>query len=177
MHWSTAQDYVPRRFFIQIFSSIQGFTQGSLGLLLFFWDFVVLGTRTLRKGGVMIRWLGRLGRCVGASDHASFCLPCGVCFGCVLGHFIVTLPLHLHYHAYNEVVMRCNHSFSSPVCLSCVHRSCGEPCPTSVGFGARALSPSPPPRAPLCSEALPVALQGRDWQKCDLRHAGQHAGL
>ena len=70
--------------------------------------------------------------------------------------------------------MRCNHSFSSPVRLSCVHRSCGEPRPTSVGFEARALSPPPP--APLCSEALPVALQGRDWQKCDLRHAGQHAG-
>ena len=45
---------------------------------------------------MIICWLGRLGRCVGASDHASFCLPCGVCFGCVLGDFIVILQLHLH---------------------------------------------------------------------------------
>ena len=28
--------------------------------------------------------------------------------------------------------MRCNHSFSSLVRLSCVHRSCGEPRPTST---------------------------------------------
>ena len=96
-------------------------------MVLLFGDLFVLGTRTLRKGGVMIHWLGRLGRCVGASDHASFCLPCGVCFGCVLGHFIVPLQLHLHLHDYNEVVTSCNHSFSSPVRLSCVHRSCGEP--------------------------------------------------
>ena len=60
--------------------SIQGFTQESLGLILFFWDFVVLGTRTLRKGGVMIRWLGRLGRCVGTRYHASFCCGCAVLF-------------------------------------------------------------------------------------------------
>ena len=33
------------------------------------------------------------------------------------------------------------------------------------------------PPSPLCSEALSVALQGRDWQKCDLRHAGQHTEL
>ena len=76
--------------------SIQGFDQESFGLVFFFGDLFVLGTRTLRKGGVMIRWLGRLGRCVGASDHASFCLLCGVCFGCVLRHFIVPLQLHLH---------------------------------------------------------------------------------
>ena len=131
LHWKTAQDYVLRHFFIQLFFSIQGFDQESLGLVLLFGDLFVLGTRTLHKGGVMIRWLGRLGRCVGANDHASFCLPCGVCFGCVLEHFIGTLQLHLHYHDYNEVVMRCNHSFSSPVRLSCVHRFCGEPRPTS----------------------------------------------
>ena len=35
---------------------------------------------------------------------------------------------------------------------------------------------NPNPLAPLCSEALPIALQGRDWQECDLHHAGQHAG-
>ena len=92
----------------------------------------------------MIRWLGRLGRCVGASDHAIFCLPCGVCFGCVLGHLLVTLQLHLHFCHYIEVVTCCNDSFSSPVRLSYVHRSCGEPRPTSVGFGARALSPPTP---------------------------------
>ena len=71
--------------------SIQGFDQESLGLVFVYGDLLVLGTCTLRKGGVMIRWLGRLGRCVGASDHGIFCFPCDVCFGCVLGHFIVTL--------------------------------------------------------------------------------------
>ena len=71
--------------------SIQGFNQESLGSVLIFRDLFVLGMRTLRKGGVMIRWLGRLGRCVGTSNHAIFCLSCDVCFGCVLGHFIVTL--------------------------------------------------------------------------------------
>ena len=98
LHWLTVQDYVLRGFFIPIFSSIQGFTQGSLGLILFFWDFVVLGTRTLRKGGVMIRWLGRLGCCVGTSYHASFCYCCTVGSGCVLGHFIVIMNVHLHLH-------------------------------------------------------------------------------
>ena len=98
LHWLTVQDYVLRRFFIPIFSSIQGFTQGSLNLILFFWDFVVLGTCTLRKGGVMIRWLGRLGRCVGTSYHASFCYCCTVGSGCVLGHFIVIMNVHLHLH-------------------------------------------------------------------------------
>ena len=52
--------------------SIQGFHQESSGLVLVFGDLFVLGMRTLHKGGVMIRWLGRLGRCVGASDHAIF---------------------------------------------------------------------------------------------------------
>ena len=101
-------------------------------MVFFFVDLFVLGTRTLRKGGVMIRWLDRLGRCVGASDHARFCLPYGVCFGCILGHFIVPLQLHFRLHDYNEIVTSCNHSFSSPVRLSCVHRSCGEPRPTSA---------------------------------------------
>ena len=52
--------------------SIQGFNQESLGLVLLFGDLFVLGTLTLHKGGVMLCWLGRLGRCVGASDHAIF---------------------------------------------------------------------------------------------------------
>ena len=52
--------------------SIQGFDLESLGLVLLFGDLFMLKTRTLHKGGVMIRWLGRLGRCVGASDHAIF---------------------------------------------------------------------------------------------------------
>ena len=71
--------------------SIQGFDRESLGLVSIFRDLFLLGTCTLHKGGVMICWLGRLGRCVGTSDHAICCLPCDVCFGCVLGHFIVTL--------------------------------------------------------------------------------------
>ena len=45
------------------------------GRLVLFLGLFELGTRTLRKGGVMIRWLGHLGRCVGTSDHALlFCL-------------------------------------------------------------------------------------------------------
>ena len=112
--------------------SIQGFDQESLGLVLFFGDLFVLRTRTLHKGGVMIRWLGRLGRCVGTSYHPIFCFPLAVCFGGVLGHFILILQLHLHLHDYIEVVMSCNCSCSSPVRLSCTHQSCGEPRPTSL---------------------------------------------
>ena len=98
----------------------------------------MLGTRILPKGGVMIHWLGRSGRCVGANNHAIFCFPCGVCFGCVVRHLIVTLQLHLHFYHYIAVVTCCNNSFSSPIHLPCVHRSCGEPRPTlaclSSGF-------------------------------------------
>ena len=71
--------------------SIEGFHRESSGLISSFGDWFVLGTRTLQKGGVMIRWLGRLERCVGTSDHAIYCFACGVCFGCVLGHLFVTL--------------------------------------------------------------------------------------
>ena len=84
-----------KTFLHSVVFSIQGFDQESLGLVFFFVDLFVLGTRTLHKGGVMICWLGRLGRCGGARDHASFCLSYGVCFGCVLGHFIVALQFHL----------------------------------------------------------------------------------
>ena len=77
----------------------------------------------------------------------------------------------LYYHDV-AVVTFCKILLVSPVRLSWLHRSGGEPRPTSFGFGASCL---PPPPAPLCSEALPVALQGRDRQKCDLRHAGRHA--
>ena len=58
----------------------------------------MLGTRTLCKGGVMIRWLGRLGCCVGTSYHASFCCCCIVGSGCILRHFIVIMNVHLHLH-------------------------------------------------------------------------------
>ena len=71
----------------------------------------MLGTRTLRKGGVMIRWLGRLGRCVGTSYHVSFCCCCAVYSGCVLGHLIVNNDVHLHFPLYYHdvvVVMSCN---------------------------------------------------------------------
>ena len=66
---------------------------------------------------------------MGTSDHAISCFPCGICFGCVLRHLIVILNLHLH--DYIEVVTLCNDSFSSLVRLPCVHRSYGEPRPTS----------------------------------------------
>ena len=36
--------------------------------------------------------------------------------------------------------------------------------------------PPPPPCVADVSEALPVAIQGRPGGKCDLRHAGLHAG-
>ena len=39
------------------------FSGGILGVLEFgYWDWFVLGTRTFREGGVMIRWLWPLGR-------------------------------------------------------------------------------------------------------------------
>ena len=54
----------------------------------------MLGTRTLRKGGVMIRWLGHLGRYVGASDHATFCFSLWCLLwlrsGAFIGHIIIT---------------------------------------------------------------------------------------
>ena len=71
-----------------------GIYSGVIRFDLFFWDFVVLGTRTLRKGGVMIRWLGHLGRCVGTSYHASFCCGCAVCSGCVLCTFDCDNDVH-----------------------------------------------------------------------------------
>ena len=46
---------------------------------------------------LLIRWLGRLGRCVGTSYHASFWCVCSVDSGCVLGHLIVNHDVHLHY--------------------------------------------------------------------------------
>ena len=56
------------------------------------------------EDGVMIRWLGHLGRCVWTSDHATHCFVCFVCYGCVLGHLYSTLQLHLHWHHYIVVV-------------------------------------------------------------------------
>ena len=35
---------------------------------------------------------------------------------------------------------------------------------------------APPPKHCYCSEAFPVAIQGSPGEKCDLRHAGRHAG-
>ena len=80
-------------------------------VLSFSGDLVVLGTRTLCKGGVMIRWLGYLGCCVGTSYHASFWSVCAVCSSCVLGHLIVNNAVHLHFPLYYHdvvVVMSCN---------------------------------------------------------------------
>ena len=52
----------------------------------------MLGTRTFREGGVMIRWLWPLGR-VWAPAIMPFALCC-ILYGCVLG--FCTLK-HLHY--------------------------------------------------------------------------------
>ena len=60
----------------------------------------MLGMRTLCKGGVMMRWLGHLGRRVGTNDHPSNCFACFVCYGCVMGHLHDELPLHLHWDYY-----------------------------------------------------------------------------
>ena len=56
-----------------------------------FGDWFVFRTCTFPEGGVMILWLGPLGRYVGASDHATalFCIGCG----CVLV-FCTLIPLH-----------------------------------------------------------------------------------
>ena len=49
----------------------------------------MLRTRTFREGGVMIRWLGPLGRVWASGDHAIalFCIE----YGCVLGLYSDTL--------------------------------------------------------------------------------------
>ena len=131
LHWSTAQDYVPRGYFIQICSSIQGFNQEPLGLFLFFGDLVVLGTRTLRKGGVMIRWLGHLGRCVGTSYHVSFCCCCRVYSDCVLGDIsLCTMTIYITLHDV-AVVTFCKILFGVSCASLVLHRSSGEPRPTS----------------------------------------------
>ena len=78
---------------------------------------------------------------MGTNNHAIFCFPCGVCLGCVLRHLIVPLQLHLHLHDYIEVVMHCDDSLSSLVRLPCVHRSCGDPRPTSGDLFAQLASP------------------------------------
>ena len=96
----------------------------------------MLGTRTLCKGGVMIRWLGHLGRCVGASYHASFCCGCVVCSGCVLGTFDyvqLQVPLHLHDVV---VVTFCKILFGVS-CMSLV--------PASIQWGATPHIIHPPP--------------------------------
>ena len=78
----------------------------------------MLGTRTLHKGGVMIRWLGLLGRCVGASYHAGFCCGCAVYSGCVLGTFdCVQLQFTLYYHDVAVVMI-----VILPLCLLSVSR-------------------------------------------------------
>ena len=86
----------------------------------------MLGTRTLRKGGVLIRWLGRLGRYVGTRYHATFCCGCAVCSGCVLGHLIVNNDVQLQFTLYYHdvaVVMICNLS----LCLLYVSHGCIDP--------------------------------------------------
>ena len=87
-------------------------------------------------------------------------------------HLIVNNDVHYIIYHDVAVVTFCKILFGVSCASLVLHRSSGEPRPTSFGFGASSL----PPPAPLCSEALPVALQGRDWQKCDLRHVGRHAG-
>ena len=53
-----------------------------------FWfqDWFILRTCTLCEGGVLIRWFGPLGHCVGASDHATtlFVLGVVVSWVCIL---------------------------------------------------------------------------------------------
>ena len=93
-------------------------------------------------------------------------------FGCVLGHFIVNNDVQLQFTLYY-------HDVAVVMIVICLCVSCTSLVLNIDPVGSHAphhlvseLAVSPPP-APLCSEALPVALQGRDRQKCDLRHAGQ----
>ena len=86
----------------------------------------MLGTRTLRKGGVMIRWLGRLGRCVGTSYHASFWCGSRVCSGCVLDQLNVNNDVQLQFTLYYHdvvVVMSCNF----PLCFLYVSHARVDP--------------------------------------------------
>ena len=80
LYWRTAQDYNSIHFFILLFLH-SGIFSGVVSFGFVHWGFFVLGTRTLCKGGVMIRWLGPLGRCVGTSDIPLLF----VCNGRVLG--------------------------------------------------------------------------------------------
>ena len=74
----------------------------------------------------VIRWLGLLGRCVGASYHASFCCGRAVYSGYVLGTFdCVQLQFTLYYHDVAVVMI--------VICL-CV--SCPSLMYTSILWGA-----------------------------------------
>ena len=74
----------------------------------------MLGTCTLCKGEVMIRWLGRLGRYVGTNNFATIFPFVVVAFwDC----FYNALKLHLHMHHYIVVVTCVIVPFSSPVRL------------------------------------------------------------
>ena len=88
-----------------------------------FGDLFVLGTRTLCKGGVVIHWLGHLGRCVGTRYHASFCCGCAVLFWLRSGTFdCVQLQFTLYYHDVAVVMI--------VICLWCllyVSHGCIDP--------------------------------------------------
>ena len=114
----------------------------------------------------LTRWLGRLGRCVGASDHASFCFPCGVYSSYVLGisllHYnsiyidmiimrlwcVVIIPSHLlsvSYACIDPVGSHAPHQMvfelelSSPPCSSLLW---GAPC-RPIGPGLAEVWPAP----------------------------------
>ena len=67
-----------------------------------FGDWFVLRTCTFREGGVMIQWLGPLGRHVGASDHATtlFCIGCGRVLG-----FLYSDTFTLHFEVELRTLM------------------------------------------------------------------------
>ena len=70
------------------------FSRGILGVLEFgYWDWFVLGTRTFREGGVMIRWLWPLGRVwAPAIIPLAFCC---ILYGRALGLYGDTLTFTL----------------------------------------------------------------------------------
>ena len=77
----------------------------------------MLMTRTVYKGGVMIRWLGRLGRCMGTSDRATVVLLLWSRFGTFLQWITMTFTFASLYCGCD--VSNC--SFSSPVRLLCIY--------------------------------------------------------
>ena len=140
----------------------------------------MLGTRTFCKGGVVIRWLGPLGRCGWPAIMLHcLCTLWSRSWQCTFGYNAILLiaRLMIHYIDVNVVVLSCNcHSSFSRVLLCPVdparnhasHHLVSEPVPH--------WSPPPPEIGIFEIQERSPAPRGCLARKCDLRHAGRHTG-